>query len=131
MNNWISHNIAYLVKESGLAQDIYGLQFDLKKGVINQYILGKSLPKIETLQKMSKHHKITLDDLINLELSRGNFINTDIPISTVAEPQPGGVYGDKDKIIAAQAETISTLKNHNATLQKLVETLEQKLSQAS
>lgn len=130
MDNWISQNISYLVKESGLSQDVFGAMFDLKKGVVNQYILGKSLPKIETLQKISKHFKITLDDLVNIDLSEKKYENKLIPASATGEPQPGN-YGDKDKIIEAQAETISTLKNHNSTLEKLVETLEEKLSQAS
>lgn len=69
MKNFISENITFLVKKGKHTQDDFGLIFDLKKGVINQYILGKSNPKIETIQRICQHFKISIDDFINTDLS--------------------------------------------------------------
>ena len=77
MKNYISSNIGYLVKKKSISQDDFGGLFDLKKGVINQYTQGKSLPKIETLQKICNHFELSIDDFINSDLSIGKPYSSD------------------------------------------------------
>lgn len=115
MKNYISDNIGSLVKKNKLSQDDFGALFDLKKGVINQYILGKSLPKIETLQKICKHFDISIDDFINTDLSAEKDYKGVATPKIAAEPDTNYI-NEKDAIIAAQRETIETQKELIANL---------------
>ncbi|QEE49626.1 helix-turn-helix transcriptional regulator [Flavobacterium alkalisoli] len=126
MKNFISENISYLVKENNYRQDDFGILFDLKKGVINQYIQGKSLPKIETLQKICSHFKITLDDLVNSELSEAAYKSKSQ--QQVATEQNTPYNNEKDAIIAAQRETIETQKELIATLRSRLDSTQTKAS---
>jgi HTH-type transcriptional regulator/antitoxin PezA len=69
MNNFISENIAFLIKKNDLSLDDFGGLFDLSKGLTGQYVRKLSLPKIITIQKICDHYKITIDDFINTNLS--------------------------------------------------------------
>jgi HTH-type transcriptional regulator/antitoxin PezA len=69
MNNFISENIAFLVKKHDLAIDDFGNLFDLTRGVTGQYIRKSSLPKIITIQKICEYYKLSIDDFINKDLS--------------------------------------------------------------
>lgn len=66
---YISQNIKYLVNLSGLTKDRFGAQFGVTKNLIGQYIAKKSKPKLETLDLIAKHHNITIDDLVNTDLT--------------------------------------------------------------
>lgn len=69
MENFISVNISHLLRLKKITQDDFGGFFGLGKGVINQYLLKKSNPKIETIQRICLHYEITIDDFINTDLS--------------------------------------------------------------
>lgn len=69
MNNFISENIAFLIKKHDLAIDDFGNLFDLTRGVTGQYIRKSSLPKIITIQKICSYYKLSIDDFINTDLS--------------------------------------------------------------
>lgn len=115
MENKISTNLNYLLKREKLTQDDFGALFDLKKGVINQYLLQKSNPKIETLIKICEYYSFTLDNLVRKNLSEVHNKNYSIPHQAeniVNEPPEGYGYislkyvellenaiTDKDKII--------------------------------
>lgn len=130
MENFIGLNIKYLCLKNFLSQKDFGELFELGQSTIGGYISGRTEPNIKLLQKICKHFEIMIDDFINLDLASKSYQNSPIPAKVTGETQPGD-YGDKDRVIAAQAETIDTLKKHNSTLEKLVENLEEKLSQAS
>lgn len=68
---YISSNIRYLIKRENLGKDTFGKIFDLNRGAISSYIDRKSKPKIETLLKISKKYRLTLDDLVTKDLSKG------------------------------------------------------------
>ncbi len=70
IENFIPLNINYLVDTEKIGKDAFGKLFGLNRGAISSYIEGKSKPKIETLQKISEKYDITLDDLVNKELSK-------------------------------------------------------------
>ncbi|RDI07070.1 helix-turn-helix transcriptional regulator [Flavobacterium sp. AG291] len=131
MDNFIGLNIKYLCDKNLLSQKDFGEIFGITQAGINTYTSGRSNPSVENIQKICKHFAITLDSFINEDLSKITNNETTTKSDSFVEPQPGGIYGDKDKIIEAQAETIETQKKHINTLEKLVETLEEKLSQAS
>lgn len=67
--NYISENLSYLLRKTGLRKDSFGETVGLKRGNIGSYIDRKAYPKIETLQKISETYKISIDDLINTDLT--------------------------------------------------------------
>lgn len=67
--NHIAKNLSYLLRQTGLGRDAFGETVGLKRGNIGSYIDEKALPKIDTLQKISETYKISLDDLVNSDLS--------------------------------------------------------------
>ena len=76
-DDFISLNISYLLNKENLPKDTFGKKFGLNRGAISSYIEGKSKPKIKTLQKISKHFNLFIDDLVNKDLSNYNsLINT-------------------------------------------------------
>ncbi|MEQ3501120.1 helix-turn-helix transcriptional regulator [Tenacibaculum sp. SSH1-16] len=68
--DFISHNIKYLVEREKETKDAFGRMFDLNRGSVSSYIEGKSKPKIETLQKIAVKFNVTIDDLVNRDLSK-------------------------------------------------------------
>ncbi len=73
-DNFISLNIRYLLSKENLPKDTFGKKFGLNRGAIASYIDGKSKPKIETLQKISKYFNLFIDDIVNKDLSNYNSI---------------------------------------------------------
>lgn len=69
IKNYISINISCLLKKSNLSQEDFGAFFELGKGLVSNYIHGRALPKIETIQRICLHFEITIDDFINTDLS--------------------------------------------------------------
>ena len=49
--------------------DNFGKLFGLNRGSISSYVKGKSIPKLETLIKISDRYAILIDDLIHQDLS--------------------------------------------------------------
>lgn len=90
IKNYISENISYLLKKSDQSQDDFGLSFDVGKGLISNYVNGRALPKIETIQRICLHYKITIDDFINKDLKTIKY-NQDNKTETLHEPLEG--YG--------------------------------------
>lgn len=111
LENYISSNISYLLKRSKLKQEEFAALFDLGKGVVNQYVLRKSNPKVETIQKICTHFKITIDDFVNRPLGDDAFGRA---ISTVVN-EPSDKYitlleqslQDKEEIIAGLRERLA------------------------
>jgi transcriptional regulator with XRE-family HTH domain len=66
--DFIQLNINYLVTKEKLSKNAFGKLFGLNRGAISSYIEGKAKPKLETLQKISAHFKLTLDQIVNVNL---------------------------------------------------------------
>lgn len=78
---YISNNIRYLLDKSGESEKAFGEIFGLKRGSISSYIHGDVHPKIETLQKISAHFNVSIDDLINKDISlTNNYIQKNDPL---------------------------------------------------
>lgn len=70
--NYIAKNLSFLLRQTGLGKDAFGETVGLKRGNIGSYIDEKALPKIDTLQKISETYKISLDDLVNTDLTNSS-----------------------------------------------------------
>ncbi|WP_299242992.1 hypothetical protein [uncultured Aquimarina sp.] len=70
--NHIAKNLSFLLRQTGLGKDAFGETVGLRRGNIGSYIDEKALPKIDTLQKISETYQISLDDLVNSDLSNNS-----------------------------------------------------------
>jgi transcriptional regulator with XRE-family HTH domain len=71
VKNYIPENIEYLIQRENSSKDEFGFQFDLKRGIVSQYVRKISLPKLETIQRICLHYEISIDDFVNTDLSAG------------------------------------------------------------
>jgi len=116
IKNYISENITHLVGRLKCSQDEFGAVFDLNRGAINSYISKKAQPKIETIQKICEHFKITIDDFINTSLEENKLLILN---------EDSDIYEIKDK---KASEVIELLKNHLISKDKIILTLEDRLN---
>jgi transcriptional regulator with XRE-family HTH domain len=121
MENYISINIKHFLNYKKLTQDSFGEMFGLKKGVVNQYLLKKSNPKIETIQKICAHFEITIDDFINKDLSKGNIYgNKQGQFLYTNEPNP--------EPYVISPNYVETLQKTIIDKEKIISMLEEKLN---
>lgn len=113
---YISENIDYLIRKSRFSQKEFGDLFDLKAGVVSQYVKNISYPKIETIQKICAYFEITIDDFINrsLEEVKENKISYTNEPTTVYE-------------ISKESEIVTLLKNTIKDKDKIIATLEEQV----
>lgn len=128
IKNYISENIKFLYKKTTLSQDDFGGLFEVGKGLISNYINGRALPKIETIQKICLHYEITIDDFVNTDLSKAKPYGIQggkILTSNEKNPEPYMVspkyvevlekaVEDKEKIIKALEEKLGIDKSKTA-----------------
>ena len=76
-------NVSYLRKKLGQSQEDFAdsVGFPGKRSRIAAYETGSSKPGLDDLLKMAEYLKVSLDDLINVDLS-----NKPPPLSVVGEP---------------------------------------------
>jgi transcriptional regulator with XRE-family HTH domain len=67
--NYIGLNIGHLVQKQNMSKDAFGQLFGLNRGAIGSYIKDDVVPKIEILQKISAKFNISIDDLVNTDIS--------------------------------------------------------------
>lgn len=138
INNNISANISYLVKKTRFSQSDFGNLFNLKQTVVNQYINGKSFPKIETIQKICNYFEISIDDFINTDLSEKPYAIRDGKLLMSNEPDKEDYspisprYVDQlEKSLNDKERIILALENSLLDKEKLIQTLEKKKTQNS
>lgn len=110
----ISENIDYLIRKSRFSQKEFGDLFELKAGVVSQYVKNISYPKIETIQKICSYFEITIDDFINRSLE-------DKKQNVLQEP------GESYAINAKESEIVVLLKNTIKDKDKIIATLEEQV----
>ena len=69
--SYLNHNIKFLRKEKGFTQADLAERIGVKRSLIGAYEEHRAEPKIETIQKIAYLFSITLDELINQDLSKG------------------------------------------------------------
>lgn len=74
----IGKNIKKIRSVKNLNQTQFAEIFDLKRASIGAYEEGRAEPKIATLSQIAKHFGISVDDLLNKELSVNDLYHFDI-----------------------------------------------------
>jgi len=123
LKNFIPENIEYLIKLENSSKDEFGFKFDLKRGIVSQYVRQISIPKLETIQRICAYFEISIDDFVNTDLSAGK------PYGI----KQGQMLYAKDPI-SDYPETISpryveTLEKSIQDKEKIIKMLEEKLDQ--
>lgn len=72
----IVNNIKYLRKKSGLTQEQFANEIGIKRSSVGAYEEGRAEPQLQTLNKMSDVLGVTVDDLINRDLTKEDAGNT-------------------------------------------------------
>jgi transcriptional regulator with XRE-family HTH domain len=111
---YFSTNLIFLREKSKKTQKDISLELGFKNpSRLNNYEKGNSKPELEVLIKLSEKFSVTIDDLLNTDLSNSNELNNG---SLVKEP-PGEYHTkssnqatDKDMLIETQAKLIKSLE---------------------
>ncbi|MEE9374098.1 MAG: helix-turn-helix domain-containing protein [Saprospiraceae bacterium] len=69
--SYLNHNIKYLRKQKSLTQTEIAEKIGIKRSLIGAYEEHRAEPKIETIQKVAYLFNLSLDALINQDLSKG------------------------------------------------------------
>ncbi len=69
--SYINQNIKYLRKQRGFTQSDLAERIGLTRSIIGAYEEQRAEPKIETIQKLAYLFELSLDQLINQDLSKG------------------------------------------------------------
>jgi transcriptional regulator with XRE-family HTH domain len=69
MDNHLGQNIKYLRKKFGLTQDQLAEKIGVTRPAIGSYEEGRASPKIQALQDLSTYFNISIDKLVNRDLS--------------------------------------------------------------
>lgn len=67
--NYLASNIRYLRKQNNLTQEMFSIVLKINRSMIGAYEEGRAVPRISVLQAISVYFSISLDDLINQDLS--------------------------------------------------------------
>lgn len=88
MDNYISINLNYLLKQTNLSQDDFGKMFDLKRGSIGRYLRKLNEPKIQIIQKICDRFNIDIDAFITSDLRKtyGTAYIPPFPVEELPEP---------------------------------------------
>lgn len=70
--NYFKENLKFLRKQSGLSQTEFANKIGVNRPIIGSYEEGRAEPKFETLQNISHFFNITLDYLLQKNLSQGS-----------------------------------------------------------
>ena len=117
--NYLSLNIKHLLQSENIGKDAFGKLFGLNRGTIGSYIDNNSKPKLETLQKISERYKVSIDELINKDLTEKNtYYPNPVGVLERFSPDHTGTNNqidpyselEKDTIIKYQEELILKLK---------------------
>jgi DNA-binding XRE family transcriptional regulator len=77
----LARNIKKLRMFKSLNQTEFGALFDLNRPTIGSYEEGRSEPRLQTLLKIARHYKLTVDDLVSKELTVNQVAGFDGPSS--------------------------------------------------
>lgn len=69
MNNYLGLNIKHLRKVRELTQDQLADKIGVNRAMIGSYEEGRAVPKLEALRTISHYFDVTIDNLINTDLS--------------------------------------------------------------
>ncbi len=67
----LSHNLRYLRKQKGLTQYDLAEHLGLKRGILGAYEERRAEPKLQTVQHIAQYFAVSMDDLLNMDMSTG------------------------------------------------------------
>lgn len=73
MDELLSLNIKYLRKSKGLTQDQLADKIGVNRAMIGSYEEGRAIPKLSALTAIAHYFNISVDNLINKDLSKDDF----------------------------------------------------------
>lgn len=150
--NFLPQNLRYLRTKIGINQDELGEIIGKKRSIIGTYESGKSQPNIDTLLKLADFFKVSLNELITIDLTN---IGYGAPRKTYENPPENKVYTetsepeenslsaeqDEDylgnpfkkvkylqQLIAAKDEVINSKESENQILKRLIKELDEKIT---
>ena len=68
----IPNNIKYLRKKKGYTQETFAQALGINRPSVGAYEEGRADPRLTTLSKMAELFEVTVDELINEDLTREN-----------------------------------------------------------
>jgi transcriptional regulator with XRE-family HTH domain len=98
----VNENIRFLRKNKGLTQEELANKIGIKRSVVGAYEEVRAEPKIQTLQNLAHFFNVSIDGLVNIDLSKkkvGNKTAVDIEGSTL-RILPVIVKGDETELIS-------------------------------
>jgi transcriptional regulator with XRE-family HTH domain len=70
MSDFLSLNLKHLRKAKSLTQEEFANKIGVKRSIIGSYEEGRAEPKLSTIQTIAYYFQLTVDDLINVDLSK-------------------------------------------------------------
>lgn len=124
MKNFIPINFIYLRKKNHLSQADLGSILGVTYHSISGYERSVSLPTIDLIQKLCKEFNVTIDDFVNIDLSKtaakkDYVVNEDeshYGIDEKTEQIYNKIIAAKDDIIKTKESQILDLKKREADL---------------
>lgn len=74
MSTFFASNVAFLRKKRGVTQTDVATALGLKRNTFSNYETTHSEPDLQTLEKIASFFDISIDELISVDLSKGNLI---------------------------------------------------------
>lgn len=91
MDNF-GRNVKWLVKHYDTTSDKLAQDIGITSGALSSYITGRVIPKVDIVRKIAKRFKVTIDALVNGDLSKeqgDTFVdespNSDVIINLLAK----------------------------------------------
>jgi transcriptional regulator with XRE-family HTH domain len=69
MENILALNIRFLRKSKGLTQDQLADKLGVNRAMIGSYEEGRAVPKLSAIQDMARYFNVSLDELVNADIS--------------------------------------------------------------
>jgi transcriptional regulator with XRE-family HTH domain len=79
MDNLLGLNIRHLRKTRSLTQDQFADKIGVNRAMVGSYEEGRAVPKLQALRTISLYFSVSIDDLVNTDLSSGSDIKRDGP----------------------------------------------------
>jgi transcriptional regulator with XRE-family HTH domain len=96
----IHSNIRFLRKQKVLTQEIFANEISVTRSVIGAYEEGRAEPKIKTMQIMADFFGVSMDQLLNEDLSANSMANLRGRERESTESQRGDITGKRMRVLS-------------------------------
>lgn len=112
----LSHNIKLMMKHLGFTAQEFADKFEVKKGMIESYMQGRAIPKVDFINKMFRVFGITYEQLMKQKLTESDLKGTG-SVKSVTEVKLEealkrielleNTIKDKDRIIELMSKSVT------------------------